>query len=268
MPEEMPVHPDPNAAQAGAPAAQAPLPPLADPDPVGGEAALLRWRPHAAALQATDVPTMAADGRLAMWNTNRGLEAIRPYVAALQEALPKLDWTVIDALGDLALATAYADLIVDRAEPAASDLPTLKSRVYVVREQLLKAAETLASFGLLHEPAVAAIREGRGLPDAAADASALAALFRQAWPTVAGKTPVSKELVEEAGTLGAQVLQILKPAAGKGKVADTALAKLRQERDGLWALLVAGHSEMSVAAYYQWREGYRGKVPALLARRG
>lgn len=243
-------------------------PVLPIPDAAGGEAALHRWSAKAAALPAESVVLMTADGRLAMWNVARALEGAGPHIADLKSALPKADWATIEALADLALATAHAEALVDRAEPADHGLPGLRARVAEVRGQMLSAAEMLADFGKLSAAQISEIRKGRGAGDSANDAGVLAQLFRDNWATVQGLTPVTKELVEEAGEVGAKLLQLLKPGAGKGAPSQQELEKLRDQRNRLWTLLVAGHSELSAAAYWKWREGYRAHVPALQGRAG
>ncbi len=239
---------------------------LPTPDPTGGQAALTRWLAKTHAI-TTPMP-MLADGRLAMWNIARGLEALAPLVASLKPGLPHADWQTIENLADLALATAHAEALVDRAEPATSALPALRTRMHELRTQLLTAADLLASFGKLSASHVAEIRKGRGLPDAAQDTSVLSQLFRDNWHTIQGLTPVTKELVEEAGHVGAQVLAVIKPGGGKGGAADANLEALRDQRNRLWTLLVQGHSELSAVAYWHWREEYRSHVPALQGRAG
>jgi hypothetical protein len=218
--------------------------------------------------QAKAVALMAADGRLAMWNTARGFEAIAPLLPSLKKSLPQADWAAIERLADLALATAHAEGLVDRAEPADHGLPGLRSRVAELRGQLLGAAEMLGQFGKLSAAQVAEIRKGRGAGASAHDAGVLAQLFRDNWATVQGLTPVTKELVEEAGEVGAKSLQVLKPGAGKGSATQLELERLRDLRNLLWTLLVAGHSDLSAAGYWQWREQFRAHVPALQARVG
>lgn len=239
---------------------------LPTPDPTGGQKALERFLPAAKALAAEAVVAMTADGRLAMWNVGRGLEQLLPQLTALKPALPKADWEAIEGLADLALAAAHAQALCDRAEPAASTLPALRSRMHELRGQLLTAADLLASFGKLSAAHVAEIRKGRGLPDAAQDTSVLAQLFRDNWAVVQGLTPVTKELVEEAGHVGAQVVAVLKPGAGKGATVDANLQALRDQRNRLWTLLIAAHSEASAVAYWLWREDYRTYLPALQSR--
>ena len=155
----------------------------------------------------------------------------------------------------------------DRALPPESGLPAMRERLSIVRTEMLGAPETLADFGKFSAAQVAKIRAGRGLPDAANDASVLATLFRDNWAGVQGMTAVTKELVEEAGSLGAKITAIVKPGQGRGAVADTDLGKLRDERNRLWTLFATAHSELSVGAYWKWREDYRRFVPSLLSRK-
>lgn len=243
-------------------------PDLPAPDPAGGQAAVLRWQPAAAALRPESVVPMAADGRLAWWNINRAIPNFTLLLPTLKLAVPLADWPTIEKLADLALATAHAEAVVDRAEPPETGLPALRARVGVVRGQLLGAADLLASFGKLSAAKVTEIHKGRGLPDMASDAGVLSQLFHDNWATVQGLTPVTKELVQEAGEVSASLLGLLKPGGGRGHISNAELDALRDQRNRLWTLLATAHSDLSAAAYWQWREAFRQFVPNLQSRKG
>jgi hypothetical protein len=218
------------------------------PEPAGGETAL-KGRTEKA------VTVMADHGRLAMWNAARGLKAVA--------SLPRRLRTLI-SYNHFAAFKQQTGFV----QAADHGLPGLRNWVAELRGQLLGAAEMLGDFGKLSAAQVAEIRKGRGAGASAHDAGVLAQLFRDNWATVQGLTPVTKELVEEAGEVGAKSLQVLKPGAGKGSATQLELERLRDLRNLLWTLLVAGHSDLRAAGYWQWREQFRAHVPALQARVG
>lgn len=241
------------------------------PPPVeGSEAEYERWLPAARALRAADVQVMRADGSIAFHNVDDGVSALLARSADLRAQLPRVDATRIAALPGLARAVIFA---AAQIEDPRSDGTVRKqlARLFQLRDNLLSAAESAAKNGVLPAQRVAEIRAGHGNIDAAQDCVDLAALFRKNATALAGKTPITAELLQEAAALGDALLGVLRPGRSKPKPksdADRAAADLR---DRMWTLLVDGwqgeHGAERAGAYL-WGRDVASHVPALLAFHG
>lgn len=218
------------------------------PEPAGGETALKRWTEKAVTL-------MAAHGRLAMWNAARGLKAVA--------SLPRRLRTLI-SYNHFAAFKQQTGFV----QAADHGLPGLRNWVAELRGQLLGAAEMLGDFGKLSAAQVAEIRKGPGGGASAHDAGVLPPRSRDNTAPMLDLTPVTNQVGAAAGEVGAKVLQPLNLGASKGSASQLDLEQLRDQRNRLWTLLVAGHSDLSAAGYWQWREQFRAHVPALQARVG
>jgi hypothetical protein len=128
---------------------------------------------------------------------------------SIVEQLPKHEVGLIDELPRLALAAWYAHLMDMPAVDSQDRARRLLDEAGPLREGLLVAAEALAHRGLLDAEKVAEMRGGQGNLDRANDLVALSALFKQAWPRLAGKTAVEQAEVDRAAALGPELLVAL-----------------------------------------------------------
>src|SRR6185437_9455403 len=130
---------------------------------------------------------------------------IREHRDAIAEQLPLHDLGALDKLESYAHAAWYAHLVHTYASGSPESAKALIEEGTRLREGLLIAAEALAHRALLDADSVARIRKGGG-NDVAGDLVALAALFREGWSKISGKTAVEKHEIDRAAELGPAVL--------------------------------------------------------------
>lgn len=221
---------------------------------------------------AQKVMTFRIDPILALHNVREGVGAVLEEQARARAELPKLDLARVKQLPELALAVAYAARRAEserQTQQSSREIERKLRRTQELRQLLLAAAESLALAGHLPKARVARIRAGRGALDAAQDCVELAALFQKSASAVRGRSPVTREQITEAATLGSELLQAIKPARTRrtsqknSDAVDAAAA-----RDRLGALLLSEHDTLRRAGFWLFGREADTRVPPLASHAG
>ena len=130
------------------------------------------------------------------------INALRPQMTTL----PGFDASKHDKLETYALAAWYAHILAMPPSSTDSPLQPLLVEAAPLRDDMLKAAEMLAHFGIFDQAHVDDIRRGSGYIDVANDLVSLHAIFKKKWSEVAAKTPITPQQVDRAEELGTEVL--------------------------------------------------------------
>jgi hypothetical protein len=211
--------------------------------------AFARIEAELAALATEALAPITIDLGAAVGSALAAAPRVREYRDAIVEQLPKHPIAAIDKLESYAQATWYAHLVHTYSSGSPESAKALIEEATRLREGLLIAAEALAHRALLDADAVARIRKGSGSVDLAGDLTALAALFREGWGKIAGKTAVEKHEIDRAAELGPAVL--VAAAAKKHKNTDTEAQRARA-----FTLLVNAYDACRRAlTYLRWKEG-------------
>ncbi len=207
-----------------------------------------------------DVLPMKANLLLVLGNVKAAVAAVLAERASLPASLgANLD--ELAELPSMVHAVIFADTQILRM-PMGTDLQSNLARGRQLRAQLLKAADSLAESGLLPRARVEQIMAGKGPVDMARDCIELAALFNDNSAAIAGKHPLTSELVSETAAVGRTVLDMLK--SPRARVAQAGPDTATLERDQLWTLVVRRYDALwRVGAYLFGRDGVDAKVPAL-----
>jgi hypothetical protein len=236
-------------------AAAPPSPPNAAAD------AFTKVEPELAALDAAALVPLVADVGAAVHTALAAAPRVREHRAALVEELPQHPVADFDNLETYAQAAWYAHLVHTYASGSPESAKALVEEAGKLREGLLIAAEALAHRNLLDADAVAKIRKGGGNPDLAGDLGALAALFKESWGRVSGKTAVERQEIERAAELGPAVLVAVH--AKKHKNVDTEDMRARA-----FTLLAGAYDSCRRAlAYLRWKEGDADAIAPSLTRK-
>ncbi len=137
----------------------------------------------------------------------RGLmvaQRIEPLRAELS-TMSHLDYPKVEKLPAYALALLYAHEQVEAAEQAEVSLADLLVKAVPLRADLMKTGEMLAHFGIVSSERMAQIRAGQGHADTAADLLALGLLLGGIWSAIEDKVVVTREQVDLAIPLSAQL---------------------------------------------------------------
>lgn len=149
----------------------------------------------------------------------RGLmvaERIAPLHAELS-IMSHLDHPKILKLPTYALAMFYAHEQVGVAERAEVSLADLLVQATPLRADLLKTCEMLAHFGIVSAERVEQIRAGQGHADLASDLLAMGLLLGGIWPAIKDKVVVTREQVDVAIPLSAQLQRAIGVREGGGE---------------------------------------------------
>jgi hypothetical protein len=203
----------------------------------------------------------------------RGLAVAERLVPLLPELaeLSKLDHHAVTSLRTRALAVLHADELVQEGGAAArTHLAVLLAEATPLRELMLSTAEVLAIAGYISRERVAVIRSGKGHVDMAVDVQALGRLYRELWPRVHDKVPVTREMVERAITLSAELQEALGIREIDEEEPLVEPAGPLHLRAQAFALFTQSYEECRRAvAYLRWHEGdAEVLVPSMYPRRG
>lgn len=220
----------------------------------------------AQALPKTSVLTQRVDPDLAIVNIDTGMHVVQEHVLEIPLHFPKVDLNLLQALPEIALATKYAALRAEQVAPAESQIADKLKQANELRTKLLSVAKGLAENGQIPMVEVQAIMVGKGVRDRAEDCVALAALYRNHAVAIAGKHPITQELIDQSATVGSWLLTHLRPpdapnppSAGPSVEVDI--------RNRFITLLVEGHHKLQTIAFYFHRSDWEERAPALGSRR-
>lgn len=237
------------------------------PDEIGVESSFNAHRPKALLYPAEKLPRGRGDSIRARHNLYEGLRALDPFRAELEKKWNRERVAALFADADVADGLVFASQRVQRIDAAEKTLRDDMSRAYVVRDLLLSALECAAKFDLIPTTVVQALRAGTGALDAALDLIGAVAVYREHAKALAGKTPVTPELLDVAQTLGNSLQARItptgqKPAASKELDAKDAAIELELR---FYALVADKHHEARQAGREIWGRAMPDHVPALQA---
>jgi hypothetical protein len=148
-----------------------------------------------------DIPHAARSGMVAA-------ERIAPLLPVMAE-LPEFDVRLVERLSLYAMALLHTHEQANEAGVVVPPLVALLEEATPLRERMLVSAELLVLFGLVQAARVAAIRSGLGHADTAEDLLALGRLFDELWASVHDKVPITREMIDRAIILSAELQRAL-----------------------------------------------------------
>jgi hypothetical protein len=215
------------------------------------EAPFGQVRDEAAALAPAELIPITFDVPSAVTRALGVLPDLRARRDAIAQ-LPDFDLARFDRLESYARAAGYAHAVYLATSQPAESLPTLHAAALTARDTLLVGAEALASKELLSRDRLAEIRAGQGYRDTAMDLIGLVAMFRAAWPTIAGRTAVDAEDLAEAEKLADRLLV----AVGLRERGNPAIAEAADERRRAVTLFARAYEDVRRAlTYLRWYHG-------------
>lgn len=222
--------------------------------------------PVAQALQDERVLTSRVDPDLAIANIETAMHVFIDQKVAILLHFPKVDVPLLESLPELALALKYAALRAEQAVPAESQMAAKSSEARALRAKLLSAAKALAESGLIPHAEVAAIVAGTGSRDRAEDCVALASLFRNHGQAIAGKHPITVDMINDAATVGSWLLANMRSGDAPNAPSFGPKAEI-DIRNRFATLLILGHQKLQAIAHYFFPTDWEERVPALGSRK-
>jgi len=208
-----------------------------------------------------DVPRAARQGLVVA-------ERLTPLWPELS-TMSHLDFAKARKLPIYALGLLHAHDQAEVPDEGTIPLTELLTEAGPLRADLLQTAEMLGHFGLVSRERVAFIRRGHGHADTAADLQALGILLGGAWPRIKGKVVITREQVDRAIPLSAQ----LQRAIGVRESDPDPLVERsdpRYVRAQAFTLFAGAYDECRRGvSHLRWHEGDAAEiVPSLYRGRG
>lgn len=206
------------------------------------------FRPLAEAVSLDDLPVFTGQPLLMRANVNRALSLVEPHLPAAVGRLPDAPLQAIFELPALTMALDFAVSRVPTAKLSQQEILDMLREGAPWRELMLTYLEVASHplLGLLPAERVAAVRAGSGKLDSARDFVAIPGLFTEFAEKLAGKHPFAQEKIDELGTLGAALVQQLKPGRAvreTGKRGEESIL-----RDRFAALVERRYDDLQVLA--------------------
>lgn len=184
------------------------------------EEAFAHFRALAAAVPKTDLTVFTGQPMLMHANVKTALAMVGDALDAAAAKLKDARVAEVRELPSLILALDFAQGRVPVVQLSAKDIERMLREGGPWREVLLNYLEVVSSplVGLVPAERVAAIRAGHGKLDAARDFVAITGLFTEFAGALAGKHPFPQDKIDALGTLGAALLQEIKPGRAAAPV--------------------------------------------------
>lgn len=208
-----------------------------------------------------DVPRAARCGLVAA-------EHVQPLLPELAQ-LVRFDVRPVHMLGAYSLALLHTHSLATEGDGQLPSLPVLVAEATPLRERLLRTAELLAYYDIVSVERVAAIRSGTGYASLAEALLALGRLFVELWPRVRDNVIATREEVDRAITLSAQLQKALAlQEADKSPLLQP--SGRRYLRAQAFTLFYRAYEQTRRGVtFLRWDEGdAQAIVPSLYPRRG
>jgi hypothetical protein len=189
---------------------------------------------------------------------------IRNYRAKIVAETPQLDIARFDKYEAYARAVGYAHALYMTAIAPSGNLPPLAQRAVMLRDQILSDANALAKRGLINGERLKELNGPVGYRNVAFDLIALAALIRESWDNIVGKTAIDLKEIDNADDLGSQMVN----EVGLREQAPAVVAETAEIRQQAFTLFVNTYDQVRRAInFIRWNEGDVDEIaPSLYAK--
>jgi hypothetical protein len=191
------------------------------------------------------------------------LTALRPQI---QEELQKFDLQRFDKLQQYALAFSHANTLHRGTFPPKGVVTEMGDELTAIRDRLLAVAVSLAAFGLIDPERIKDVKKANGYRPTAADVFTLVEVFKERWPQLENKTPITLSALNDAGKRAVELLAAVGVREqGPATAGETAL--IRQKAFTLF-LRTYEDARRAVAYLRAEQEDADDVAPSLYANRG
>ena len=132
------------------------------------------------------------------------LQALRPEI---ERQLPYFNLARFDQLELYAKALHHANALFRMATTPKQTLAERASELTVIRDRLLTDAQSLANYGLLDGESLKECKTVPGYKALAADIAVLLTVFKERWPSIKQRTPVTVEVLNDANDRAEELLE-------------------------------------------------------------
>ncbi|MBN1608030.1 MAG: hypothetical protein JW940_15455 [Polyangiaceae bacterium] len=132
------------------------------------------------------------------------IAAVRPLIV---RDLPTFDISKLDQLQNYTLALSHAHTLYRAAWAPKVDVATLAAELAALRDQLMLDASSLASYCLINAQRLKECKSAQGYRPVAYDVLTVVTVLRESWTSIAGRTPLTLDVLDHAAALAEQFLQ-------------------------------------------------------------
>jgi hypothetical protein len=223
----------------------------------------------AMAIPSQEVEVCRADPRVAFANVRIGVKAVcgtREQQDFVRKHLPEIPLDEVIELPDVARALLFSlgKVVPRRASP--KEIEEKVKEISGPREQLLAQAELLAKRGKLDKDRIAQIRSGSGKYDMAKDGIDLVEVFTEAWDSIKGLHPFSREELTRLEEASEWLLENLTAEGARAETREKNKNDEADVRDRLWTLLVKRYPYVRKIGFYLYDDDLDAHTPKLQSR--
>ena len=203
--------------------------------------AYIRVKPQMDAMNPDQLPRITVDLRNAAIQAVGVVPRILPHRDTIVAEAPNFPIAYVDNLQDYAFAMLYTHVAT---KPTAID-PALQKLIdegTELRGKFFTATEALVAFGLLDAERVANFKAGNGHADLAADLLGTEVMFRENWASLQGNSPVTKEMLDRASTIGNRMVKLLGPKRVNEQFGDLG-GPSADDRERAYALFINAYEQ-------------------------
>lgn len=191
------------------------------------------------------------------------LQALR---AQIHDELPKFDIERFDKLRQYALALSHANTVHRGTMTPKGSIADQGNELTTIRDRLYATAQALVSFGLMDAAQIKNCKKAVGYRPTAADVLMLVEAFKDKWPNIDGKVPLTLSALHDAGNRALSLLDAV-GIKEQGPVSSSEASMLRQKAFGLF--LRAYEDARRAVTYIRHYAGDADDIiPSLYANRG
>ena len=176
------------------------------------------------------------------------IRAIRAQVVA---TMPQFDIARFDKLEAYTLAVGYANSLYLAASQPSESIEALAEAGGTMRDLLVAEATTLAQRRLIDGQRLKELKGANGYRNLAVDLFTLAAMVRDVWPTLGGKTTLQLTELDQAETLADKLLT----AVGQREQGPAVIATSAENRQRAFTLFISAYDNVRrVVTFLRWHE--------------
>lgn len=176
------------------------------------------------------------------------LKALR---AEVQE-LPHFDLARFDKIEQYALALSHVHAVHRSTLPTKTSVAELGTEVTDLRDRLYADALSVAGHKLLDGERLQQCKKAQGYRAAATDVFTIVALFKEHWPKLESRTPVTRALLDQASNRAVELISAV-GVREQGPVDTAQATRLRQKAFRLFA--DAYEDARRAVTFLRWRMG-------------
>jgi hypothetical protein len=199
-----------------------------------------------AALKDEEIIQLNVDVPTAYQIVFGSLPEIRALRADIVNELVKFDVTLLTKVEDYACALLQAHRAFQTADAPTPGLAQLNDQAFALRDRFQSVAQMLAKLGVISASRLSEIKMITGYRNIAVDLANLTEIFRDAWPSIANKTPITMKEVADAENVAKQLLD----AVALRDQSRPVLTRATDDRLRAFTLFARAYDEIRSAVIY------------------